>query len=197
MGYVRLWNGHQSKGANNWDVLDCWRGGNSTAGHSALVEIQATNVRVFPVLGCLVWRFMIYWVTMHSQAYSDQPVPYDHVHRSRTSTLSALGRSREGKSHFWLEYAKQIPHSLNQYNILEQKLLPKSSTWYITISHLHCNFAHNKLLKYNLVTKGKRNYNGVSILIKHFFSSDFMLLFLTKIPPKPQSSRLDIRDNSN
>lgn len=28
----------------------------------------------------------------------------------------------------WLEYAKQIPHSLKQYNILEWKLLLKSST---------------------------------------------------------------------
>lgn len=60
MGYVRLWNGHQSKDANNRDVFNCKREVKAQQEHCALVEMWVRNVRAFPVLSCVVWRFMIY-----------------------------------------------------------------------------------------------------------------------------------------
>lgn len=118
-----------------------------------------------------------------TQAYLDQPIPYDHVHHHWTSTLSTLGRRREGKSHSlaWICKADTTQFKTVQYPWREvaSKVFYMINYYIVTTLLFHLQ----QTAKMQSCNRRKKNYNGVSILIKCFFNRDFMLLFVTKKNP--------------
>lgn len=64
VGYVRLWNSHQSKDANNGNAMNCKTEVKAQQECSALVERWVGNLSAPPALSCTACRFLIYWAKM-------------------------------------------------------------------------------------------------------------------------------------